>query len=243
MKKTITLAAILFCGASVSLGSVLVATPSADGVTTTTATIKGFAYDFGKDTSFTLNNSVVSDLSAYENFKLTSVSLTSNTAAASTVKLAVYKVSDSSPESTNWNQNPGIQNFEGYVGVSGTATVSEGVVTFTFTDGLTLDPTAWYAFFYVDEDAAESSFSTISGAVSSGVGVGLNTTYYNDASISWGDMVHNNVTNANKWNSNKAVVATYTFEATSSAAAIPEPTTATLSLLALAGLAARRRRK
>ncbi len=109
---------------------------------------------------------------------------------------------------------------------------AESVLTFTF-DDVQLDSTKTYRFCFVTEAATETSpspwdnvgASVRFGFVSTTEGDGKGITEGGNAgNLAWGNFMPN---------------VTYTL----SNQVVPEPATATLSLLALAGLAARRRRK
>ncbi len=127
-----------------------------------------------------------------------------------------------------------------YLGVSTNSTgtaANETTYTLNFS-GITINPNSCYQFLYVKADADVTTLATFEG--------------YQAASIQWGNSVTNRFSQRipdgwgtyksngiNSWEGQFVPVTTVTL----STPAVPEPTTATLSLLALAGLAARRRRK
>ncbi len=240
------LSVLTLLGVATTMADTLVATPDTlEGATTATQAKYGFTLDFGKSAAFTLNGAEVADFTVYSSILLTSVSITTEATNYGDVKLAVYKVASTSPDTANWSATPGIQNFESYEGVSEVGSHANGQGVFTFTAPLELDPTAWYAFMFVRNDRDESTYSTGNnlGAAAVTNGYSKNFLTYSsgtaaNSGLVWGDML--NAGGSTKWNNTQTAVASYTFTATP---AVPEPATATLSLLALAGLAARRRRK
>ncbi len=137
------------------------------------------------------------------------------------------------------------ENFELKGLTEDATTISPGSETsFTF-DSLTLDTDALYYFFFMKETTTLESFEGISTVTelgnaklrTSGVIVGaLLINDEDDWMIGRDEGVISSGTTTTPW---RVVTASYHL----SDAAVPEPTTATLSLLALAGLAARRRRK
>lgn len=124
-----------------------------------------------------------------------------------------------------------------------TTHVGVGNTTYDFTEVITLDTTKQYQFFWVQPNTTANAFSTTQSnqgvyatyAATSrfditnvAAAVNFNTNLPKGDGIVWN-------TDYNQWSGQNMAVVTFN--------AVPEPTTATLSLLALAGLAARRRRK
>ncbi len=133
-----------------------------------------------------------------------------------------------------------------FVGISDnvvTAPETAGAITYTFT-GVTLNTTTQYRFLLVDDTTTAANFSSEAGANNltayQAVSGSLNLETENlGASFPQGSGVFlNNTAGAGGWHNRKLDV---TYKTTD--LPVPEPATATLSLLALAGLAARRRRK
>ncbi len=115
-------------------------------------------------------------------------------------------------------------------------------VEFTFSDSITLNPTTRYQFMFVASDSTAETVDTFDEYKAKATAWGLALTNkesvegeYTHANIPSGWGTYTNGT-ANGWQNALLPVVTIT-------TSVPEPTTATLSLLALAGLAVRRRRR
>ncbi len=232
MKKTIiTTMLALGLAASVSAAESVSFSATTDGTQVSGYyTIAGFTLDFSNNAAYTMNgvDATKDDISSLTDIKLTSVSVSFDDVTTSDISLAVYEVTSTADSNVgNWTLA-----FQAKSTNSG-STSSNVVHTFNF-DSLALDTNKTYAFFYTAnsvDDSVVSSLATISAAK-----VKCNSkkthvmTTADGLSHTLGNAIGNNVTAA----------ATFNFTATN---AVPEPATATLSLLALAGLAARRRRK
>ena len=128
-----------------------------------------------------------------------------------------------------------------YLGVStnSTGTVAAANTTYTLNfSGITINPNERYQFLYVNADADVTTLATFEGyqAAASKWGTSVTNSFPQAIPKGWGTYKSNGI---NSWEGQYVPVTTVTL----STPAAPEPTTATLSLLALAGLAARRRRK
>ncbi len=133
-----------------------------------------------------------------------------------------------------------------FVGLSESTAFTVGNTTYDFTDVITLDTAKQYQFFWVSSTTTANIFSTTEDNMDEYKTVAVKTRFdkvnvaaavNSNMNLPTGDGIIFN-SNYTGWSDqNMAVVS---FNAVPS---IPEPATATLSLLALAGLAARRRRK
>lgn len=161
---------------------------------------------------------------------LNSVSLqkrTDGSASGNTAYLAIYEYDSDGTVGT-------------FVGVS-TNTVTDNTVsqtpaynTFEFS-GVTLDATKQYQYLFVTTNSTDT-LSSFTGYQGSAVKLGFSITAVG-STLDTGDGIY--TTSAlNGWQTGN-----YMPNVSISVTATPEPTTATLSLLALAGLCARRRRK
>lgn len=161
---------------------------------------------------------------------LNSVSLqkrTSGDASGNTAYLAIYEYDSDGTVGT-------------FVGVS-TNTVTDNTVsqtpaynTFEFS-GVTLDATKQYQYLFVTTNSTDT-LSTFTGYQGNATKLGFSITAVG-STLDTGDGIY--TTSAlNGWQNGN-----YMPNVSISVTATPEPTTATLSLLALAGLCARRRRK
>ncbi|MBQ8478952.1 MAG: PEP-CTERM sorting domain-containing protein [Akkermansia sp.] len=130
-----------------------------------------------------------------------------------------------------------------YLGASSTFTKQEGSndAVFTFDDSITLNTAnTYYAYFWKPSDKAYESWVAGETVIGSGK-------YYSvHCAAVGGSYTGANASNWGLMNGQKSLASTgfapvMTIEVSS--LSVPEPTTATLSLLALAGLAARRRRR
>ena len=126
-----------------------------------------------------------------------------------------------------------------------TTHVGVGNTTYDFTDVITLDTTKQYQFFWVQSGTTADAFSTTQSnqsvyatyaATSRFDRINVSAAANSNVNLPKGDGIVWN-TAYNQWSGQNMAAVTF------NAVAVPEPTTATLSLLALAGLAARRRRK
>lgn len=164
-----------------------------------------------------------------EMFQLESVTLPCSATGgtyASSAKLAVFERAGS--------------DAAGYfVGISGATTHSTGDVVYSFSEALTLDTTKQYQFLFVSADTEASAFSTTVTNQEAFAAVAVASRFDRcdpAGSLPKGDgVIYNN--SFSDWAGQNMAKATLNGQS------IPEPATATLSLLALAGLAARRRRK
>lgn len=194
---------------------------------------------WGGSKGFTLNLTEYTDYTTSPTLTVPTVYLTSLTVVNTTsstnddksagVALAVYEVGDS-----------GATTYVGLSDIQADATCTQnGSITFTFNE-LALDTDTTYGFFYVNANAdsdALANGSTTLGDVARTWAVRLVKTTTGASS--------NVYTNDGTSFVGSGWMAKVTLESTDTPAspAVPEPATATLSLLALAGLAARRRRK
>lgn len=157
----------------------------------------------------------------------------SGSVTAVDMKVAVYTYEGDSTVGT----------YLGSSSSTGTDNAADTTLTLTFS-GVTIDPTARYQFLFVEADADAVTLGTFDGYKSVATAWGIAVTNSFDAQIpgGWGTYKGNGI---NSWEGNYVPVTTLTMSTVGSTESpvVPEPATATLSLLALAGLAARRRRK
>ncbi len=157
----------------------------------------------------------------------------SGSASATDMKVAVYTYTGDSTVGT----------YLGSSSSTGTGVAADTTLTLTFS-GVTIDPTARYQFLFVQADATDLTLGTFDGYKSVAIAWGISVTNSFSAQIpgGWGTYKGNGI---NSWEGNYVPVTTLTMStvASTETPSIPEPATATLSLLALAGLAARRRRR
>ena len=164
--------------------------------------------------------------------QLDSVTLmTRNSGSYNDIKIAVYE----------YTSDGNVGDLLGLSSAASFATNSN--VEFTFSGSVTLNPASRYQYMFVSADSTTEDVDTYNEYKAKATSWGLALTNkesdgnaYTYANIPSGWGTYTNGT-ANGWQDMLLPVVTVT---TSS---VPEPTTATLSLLALAGLAARRRRK
>ncbi len=150
----------------------------------------------------------------------------SSNSTAAAMKVAVYKYEGDNKTGT-------------FLGTSVTTlenVANNTTYTLTFED-ITVNSSDRYQFLFVQANTTED-LSTFDGYKAAAMGWGVSVTNSFSANIpqGWGTYKGNGI---NSWEGQYIPVTTVTL----STPAVPEPTTATLSLLALAGLAARRRRK
>lgn len=168
---------------------------------------------------------------------LESITLQSRNDKASTncpdIKVAVYAYTGDSTTGT-------------YLGVSTNSTgtaAADTTYTLNFT-GITINPKERYQFLYVDAEADVTTLSTFAGYQAASIkwGTAVTNSFSADIPQGWGTYKANGI---NSWEGQYIPVTTVTLSTPvvpEPAPSVPEPATATLSLLALAGLAARRRR-
>lgn len=148
---------------------------------------------------------------------------TSGTQSGSTVYLAVYEYESDETTGT-------------LVGLSTNSVQANTLntsLTFNFSD-VTISSTQQYQLLFVNDSSTAENIASFDGYRGHGTGVGLNV--LQQSSLPTGDGTYKG-TGINSWEG------MYIPKVTIATSAIPEPTTATLSLLALAGLAVRRRRR
>ena len=165
---------------------------------------------------------------------LDSITLLTRDAANSTdMKVAVYAYEGDNKVGT----------YLGSSSSTGTAVAADTALTLTFS-GVTIDPTARYQFLFVQAGATDLTLSTFEGYQSASTNWGISVTNSFSANIpqGWGTYKGNGI---NSWEGQYVPVTTLTMSTVVApeSPVVPEPATATLSLLALAGLAARRRRR
>ena len=182
----------------------------------------GFTLAFDNATYLT------TDVPANTELTLDSITLLtrSGSTTATAMKVAVYKYTADYTTGT-------------FLGVSTTTlenVAADTTYTLTF-EGITVNSSDRYQFLFVQANTT-ADLSTFDGYKSASMGWGVSVTNSFSAQIpgGWGTYKGNGI---DSWEGNYVPVTTVTL----STPAVPEPTTATLSLLALAGLAARRRRK
>lgn len=178
-----------------------------------------------------------------ETFELASVTLqssnTGTSAVAASAKLVIF-------------ERQGKDAFGSYVALSESANFQVGDTTYNFSESVTLDTSKQYQFFFVAADTASTVFTTATDIKSAYSGVAAMTrfdkfdvqnasNYGKDYTLPQGDGILWNK-DYTGWSGQNMAVVTLTSVPTS-APAVPEPTTATLSLLALCGFAVHRRRK
>lgn len=205
-----------------------------------TTSITGTSLDqWGDSAGFTLSLTGYADYTTTPNLDalttptvyLTSLKVVNTTSttiddSSAGVGLAVYEVGDGDTTT-----------FVGLSDIQVDAVCTQnGSITFTF-DNLALGTDTTYKFFYVNANADSASLADGSmtlGEVDRTWAVQL----VKSSSQASSNVYRNNgsTTIGNSWMANVTLTTTDTL-------AVPEPATATLSLLALAGLAARRRRK
>ncbi len=196
----------------------------------------GFVVNLAEAVTYTLNNSEITDFTAYDSVKLDSITLNTATSnnSASSARIVVYKLDSITGDDRTTNLT--------YCGVSDYVTIQDQTaVTFTFTAAFTLSTDGAYGFFFVNDtdtisDTVLSSATSLS-TISDGL-VAFRVQH------TWSNMPGAELkADGTSWSNGEIPIATYNITATKADANVPEPATATLSLLALAGLAARRRRK
>lgn len=126
-----------------------------------------------------------------------------------------------------------------YLGVSSAADFAANTdVEFSF-DAITIDPTKRYQFLFVNTTATELASFDAYKAASMQWGVAVTNSFGANIPGGWGTYKSNGI---NSWEGQYIPVVGLTLSTPGATESVPEPATATLSLLALAGLCARRRR-
>ena len=219
MKKT--LIALMALAGLAAAETYTASTPAKSG-TGAQGNYYGFTLTFDNSTYLTTN--VPSDTE----LNLDSITLQSRSdnSTATAMKVAVYKYEGDSTTGT-------------FLGTSVTTladVANDTTYTLTFED-ITVNSSDRYQFLFVQADTTED-LTTFDGYKAAAMSWGTSVTNSFSANIpgGWGTYKNNTI---NSWEGQYIPVTTVTL----STPAVPEPTTATLSLLALAGLAARRRRK
>ncbi len=218
MKKTIV---ALMALVSVAAADTYTASTPAKSAAGAQGNYYGFTLTF--DNATYLTTDVPADTELY----LDSITLLtrSNNATADAMKVAVYKYTGDSTTGT-------------FLGLSETTlenVANNTTYTLTF-DNILVNSSDRYQFLYVAANTTED-LSTFDGykAAAMSWGTSVTNSFSTNIPAGWGTYKSNGI---NSWEGQYIPVTTITL----STPVVPEPTTATLSLLALAGLAARRRR-
>ncbi len=229
MKKTFITAALSLCTA-LAYGT--------DYTTTTTGTGTGNGTYYGWCTALTHSylTTTPESLQTTDVLTLNSISIVGGTGSGGTLtdgaKLAIFKYSSDS-------------NVGSFVGISDNVAVRTAGESFTFSfSDVNLTAGQQYQFLFVSTTATAATFTTDLAegttmlSAYQAVAGSVRHQVHNHSSIPGGDGTYKS-SGMNSWEGAYVTSATYSL----STLPVPEPTTATLSLLALAGLAARRRRK
>ena len=152
-------------------------------------------------------------------------SRTSGNQGNKTVYLAVYEYTADSTTGT----------FVGLSSNTVTANTLNTALTFNF-EGITINSNKQYQLLFVNTESTAENVATFDGYKAHATNIGINV--HNQGSLPNGDGTYKS-NGINSWEG--SFIPKLTIE--TSVPTVPEPTTATLSLLALAGLTARRRRK
>ncbi len=213
MKKTI---ALLLAAAGFAM---------ADTYTASTPAKSAQGNYYGFTIAFDNSTYLTTDVPADTVLNLDSITLQSRTNQSfDDMKVAVYTYEGDSTVGT-------------FLGTSSTVTFATNT-TFTLTfDGIQVNSSDRYQFLYVAAGTDDSTLSTFEGyqAAAMAWGTAVTNSFSTQIPGGWGTYKGNGI---NSWEGNYMPVTTVTL----STPVVPEPATATLSLLALAGLAARRRR-
>ncbi len=186
---------------------------------------------YGFTLSFDNSSYLTTDVPAGTELNLDSITLQSRTGDYSfdDMKVAVYEFEADGTVGA-------------FLGTSSTVQFATNT-TFTLTfDGITVNSSDRYQFLYVKAATDDTTLDTFEGYQAAAMNWGTSVTNSFAGTIpgGWGTYKSNGL---NSWEGNYVPVTTVTLSTPAVAPAVPEPATATLSLLALAGLAARRRRK
>ena len=219
MKKT--LIALMALAGLAAAETYTASTPAKSG-TGAQGNYYGFTLTFDNSTYLTTNVPADTEL----NLDSITLQSRSDNSTATAMKVAVYKYEGDSTTGT-------------FLGTSVTTladVANDTTYTLTFED-ITVNSSDRYQFLFVQADTTED-LTTFAGYQAAAMSWGTSVTNSFGASIpgGWGTYKSSGI---NSWEGQYIPVTTVTL----STPAVPEPTTATLSLLALAGLAARRRRK
>ena len=219
MKKTLI---ALMALASIATAETYTASTPAKSADGAQGNYYGFTMAFDNTTYLT------TDVPADLELNLDSITLQTRTGNVTTaaMKVAVYEYTGDSTTGT-------------YLGISETTlqdVAADTTYTLTF-DGITVNSSSRYQFLFVDGNTT-ADLTTFDGYKEAAMAWGVSVTNSFSAQIpgGWGTYKGSGI---NSWEGNYVPVTTVTL----STPVVPEPATATLSLLALAGLAARRRRK
>lgn len=218
MKKT--LIAIMALAGLAAAETYTASTPDKNGQ----GTYYGFTLAPNNDTYLT--NDIPDNISVMTLESITLLSRSNVGDKCPDVKVAVYAYTADSTTGT-------------YLGVStnSTGTAADNTTYTLNFSGITINPNDRYQFLYVQANTTED-LTTFVGyqAAAMSWGTSVTNSFSTNIPDGWGTYKNNKF---NSWEGQFIPVTTVTL----STPAVPEPTTATLSLLALAGLAARRRRK
>ncbi len=226
MKTLIT--AALALGSTLAFGS--------DYTTTTTGTGTGNGTYWGWCTALTHSYlTTTPSITATDVLTLDSIAIAGGTGSGGTLtngaKLVIFGYTADSTVGS-------------FVGISDNVAVrtAGSDFTFTFTD-VELTAGQQYQFLFVNATATEETFTNLAEGATmlstyQSVAGSVRHQVHNHSSIPGGDGTYKS-SGMNSWEGAYVTSATYSL----SSLPVPEPATATLSLLALAGLAARRRRK
>ena len=187
---------------------------------------KYFGFTLAPANDTYLTNDIPADIKVLTLESITLLSRSDQIESCPDIKVAVYAYTGDHTTGT-------------YLGVSTNSTgtaAADTTYTLNFT-GITIDPNERYQFLYVNANADVTTLSTFAGyqAASAQWGTSVTNSFGTNIPAGWGTYKSNGI---NSWEGQYVPVTTITLSAPS----VPEPATATLSLLALAGLAARRRR-
>ncbi len=219
MKKT--LIAIMALAGLAAADTYTASTPAKSG-----AGAQGKYYGF--TLAFDNATYLTTDVPSNTELNLDSITLLtrSSDSTAAAMKVAVYKYVGDNTTGT-------------YLGISETTlenVANDTTYTLSF-ENITVNSSDRYQFLFVDANTTQD-LTTFAGYQAAALqwGTSVTNSFSQNIPGGWGTYKSNGI---NSWEGQYIPVTTVTL----STPAVPEPTTATLSLLALAGLAARRRRK